>query len=425
METASPSPSDARWRRNYWAVFPSLMVVSMGLMAFLPTLPLYVEQRFGITDPVELRFWAGAAFAGAPFAAAVLGPVWGVVADRFGRKPMAVRALLGITVCTALMPLAGRPEYLVLLRVVQGSLAGYVAPAMSLVTADAPPGRQGRTLASLQVGLALGLLLGPVFGAEVTLALGDRQAVFWIASALSFLAALPVVFLAREDRSRLQQPGGSRSERSILREIGSLVRSPLILLLFLCIFGMRFGQQMVEAFMALWVRELGALSWFVGDGRTAEQAIERTIAFSFSILAVAQILVTPIWGRLADRFGPLRCLAWLALGLGAVLIGMGIWRDITGFLVLRAAAALFMAGGMTLAYLAVGKRVGPERRSLAFACAQSSIQFGLSLGPILGAVLSGWVGLAGLFLVSGGILLTVGFGMFALRRLPIPTHPDS
>ena len=46
-------------RRNFLAVWPSLFVVSMGLMAFVPMLPLYIAERFGIQDPGGQRRWAG------------------------------------------------------------------------------------------------------------------------------------------------------------------------------------------------------------------------------------------------------------------------------------------------------------------------------------------------------------------------------
>ena len=76
----------------------------MGMMAFLPTLPFYLEERFGIDDPAALRAWTGAIFGAAPLSAAIAGPMWGALGDRYGRKPMALRALLGISLVTGLMP---------------------------------------------------------------------------------------------------------------------------------------------------------------------------------------------------------------------------------------------------------------------------------------------------------------------------------
>ena len=80
----------------------------MGLMAFLPTLSLYVRERFGIVDAKELAFWAGIIYGAAPFSAAIAGPIWGALGDRVGKKPMAIRANLAIAITTGLMPFASR-----------------------------------------------------------------------------------------------------------------------------------------------------------------------------------------------------------------------------------------------------------------------------------------------------------------------------
>jgi len=415
--TDSSSPgTDPRisWQRNYYAVWPSLLLVSMGLMSILPSLPLYIEERFGIVDPQRLRLWTGAIWAGAPLAAACIGPLWGALGDRFGRKPMALRALLGIALTTGLMPLADSPEALLGIRILQGFLAGYVAPSMALVTANAPPDRQARSLGSLQVALAAGLLAGPWVGAEVVRITGQRENVFYLTSALALLASLPVMLYARDDRQGLREH--RKKSASIAAEFGRLLSARLLWALILCIFLMRFGQGIVEAYIALWVRELGPWMMLAASAGDVVTALERSIALPFTILAVAQILMTTSWGRLADRHGPLRCLAILALGLGTVLALTGMVHDIESYLLLRCLAALFMAGSMTLAYSAIAKRVHSDQRSLAYACAQSCIQFGIALGPLFAGFASRWTGLSGLYGIASFFLVAVGLVMFGLRR---------
>lgn len=406
------------WRRNFLAVWPSLFVVSMGLMAFIPMLPLYLEERFGITDPHELRVWSGLVFAAGPFSAAFFGPLWGAFADRHGRKPMALRAILGIAVVTFLMPSADSVALLMWLRLAQGVLAGYVAPAMALVSADVPVGRHGRTIGNLQVGLALGLLVGPAVGAEIAAGYG-REAVFYFTSAGALAASLPVWLFAREPERARTAP-----DTGMFTVARRLLASRLLLCLFGCLLAMRFGQNMVEAYVALWVDELGPLPVIATGAQDRAHAIDRTTAVAFGILAVAQVLLTSTWGRLADRFGPLRCLAVLSLGLGVTLAATGLARSIEGFLVARAITAVFLAGGMTLAYASVSKRVPQHGRSFAFACVQSCIQLGISLGPACGGFLSRATGLGGLFHVAGAIVFATGIAMALLARRPFPDWED-
>lgn len=424
-----------------------MFAVSLGLMAVVPTLGLYIEERFGLTGD-RLQTWTGLVYAAAPLTAALLGPFWGILGDRVGRKVMVVRASLGIGTAMGLMPLAPSPAWLLALRIFQGAFAGFVAPAMVLGTAGIPREREGRAIGRLQLALAMGLLIGPAVGGQIAYAF-DRAAVFYFTSALSLASMLPVVFLASElpaeapaeapaelparvpAKVPVEEPPAEQ-EPAPRGGLGNLFGSPIFLALLVGIFLLRFGQHMVEPYVSLWVRELGVhpiLLDLAGDPR---EALEWTIAVAFGVLAIAQLLFTTGWGRLADAIGPLRCLAAVGLGLALIFFLTAIATSIEGFLVLRCFAAVFMAGGMTLSYAAVARRVGPECKSLAFSLVQSGMQLGLSLGPVLGDLIAHRIaadaGMAGLYFTGGTCLAVAGVGMMVLRVVSTPRtakHPQT
>ncbi|MGE3174017.1 MAG: MFS transporter [Planctomycetota bacterium] len=424
------------WRRNYLAVWASLFTTSLGLMAFLPVLTVYVGEAFAITDPDELTLWGSLIYGVAPLTAALLGPLWGALGDRVGKKPMAIRANVAIALSTAVMPFAPTPLALLGLRAVQGAFAGYVAPAMALVTQDAPPERQGRTIGSLQAAMALGLGLGPILGSEVTLLYG-RHAILWLTSALTGLAALLLWRFAREVRPepRRDRPTFRAEFSASLR---GLLANRVFAVLLLLILGLRLGQNMLEPFVALFVQELGAPEWVAALCESDASAIERTIGLSFTVLALAQVIFTPFWGRASDRFGPLRCLALLAIVLGVVQAVTATVQTSNAFLLWRTVAACFMAGSMTLAYAAASRRVLAERRTLAFALVQSCMQLGFAGGPVLGGRLAqigatdAHANLRLPFAAAGTLCVLAGVGMVLLRMrsqgrrggLPPPVGTD-
>ena len=394
----------------------------MGLMAFLPMLALYVRERFAIDDATDLAFWASIIYGAAPFSAALAGPLWGALGDQRGKKPMAIRANVAIAVTTALMPLAPTPLALLAMRALQGVLAGYVAPAMSLVTQGLPRRLHGRVIARLQVAMAIGSFLGPSIGAEVTHWFG-RSSLFWVASALSLLAALQLHWFAHEVATdRAERPGGF--VREFWRGCVELLRNRVFAWLLLLVLVLRLGQNMLEPLLALFVRELGPAPWLAQVSATPALALDRTVACAFAVLAIAQWVCTPWWGRMADRHGPLRCLGFLALALCGLQGTMVFVVSTDQFLLLRCAIACTMAGSLTLAYAAASKRVADEHRTLSFAMVQSCIQFGLSLGPLLGAAVAASGGGAGpdfrrAFLGAAGLCGVAGIGMFVLQRRSI------
>lgn len=413
-----------RFRGNYWSVWPSLFLVSAGLMMVIPTLPLYVEEKCGVHDPDAVRVWTALIYAAGPFVAALVGPMWGALGDRVGRKAMVVRSSFAIAVCMALMPLVASPIWMLCVRAVQGLFAGYVAPAVALVAADAPPQRHGRAIGRLQVALATGTLTGPVLGAQVAASMG-RDAAFWIGALFALLGAVAVAVFAREDRSRLQPFDAGALVRDVLHAPLRLLNHRVVLWLLGLLFLMRLGQNMIEPFVALWVRELGPLPALRRAGETDALAVDHTTALAFAMLAAAQLLCTPLWGRLSDRVGPLRCLAAVSLALAAVLGLSARVHDIASYLWLRAAAAVFMAGSMTLAYASLTRRAPPSEQATAFALAQSCIQFGLALGPTVGAQAAKGAGLRGLFVIAACILLVSGVGMLILRWRAPPSDGQS
>ena len=71
----------------------------------LPFLPLYVAQ-LGVKSQADVVQWSGIAFGATFFGTAITAPIWGKLADRYGRKRMLVRAAIGMAVVMSLIGMA-------------------------------------------------------------------------------------------------------------------------------------------------------------------------------------------------------------------------------------------------------------------------------------------------------------------------------
>ncbi|MBY4749218.1 MFS transporter, partial [Burkholderia cepacia] len=130
MSTISQAPAAARaerpaagyaernaryWRRNLAVCVFGSFTTLVSLSMLLPFLPLYVRQ-LGVDAQSAVIQWSGVAFGATFLGTAVTAPLWGRLADRFGRKPMLVRAAIGMAIVMSLIGVAHNVVELVVLR---------------------------------------------------------------------------------------------------------------------------------------------------------------------------------------------------------------------------------------------------------------------------------------------------------------------
>jgi DHA2 family multidrug resistance protein len=102
-------------------------------------------------------------------AAAIMTPLTGWIADRFGRKPLFLASIIGFTFASALCGMAQSLDQIVLFRVLQGLCGAALIPMSQAVLFDVyPPAQHGRAMAIWGVGVVLGPMLGPMLGGWLT-----------------------------------------------------------------------------------------------------------------------------------------------------------------------------------------------------------------------------------------------------------------
>src|SRR5262245_30172781 len=125
------------WQRNVWALALTVFVAFVGFQFFSPFLPLYIRE-LGVTDPRKVALWSGVIAAVTPAVSGLLAPLFGRLADRFGRKIMLIRSLAGFIVIMAGMGLVTSVEQLFLARLLMAFFAGFTPMVMALASVSAP-----------------------------------------------------------------------------------------------------------------------------------------------------------------------------------------------------------------------------------------------------------------------------------------------
>ncbi|MBC8451204.1 MAG: MFS transporter, partial [Planctomycetes bacterium] len=246
--------------RTYVVVWIANFLAALGMMAFLPFFPSYL-RGLGVAEE-NLSIWAGLCVGAAPLGAALMGPIWGALGDRFGRKPMVLRALVGLVVFVGLMALARTPAQLLALRVGQGIFSGFLPPSVTMVTLSFPAGRSGRIAGGLQAAMASGAILGPLFGSLFRETFAPRY-LFLATALLCALGALLVFLFTKEPETRggrlegdVVLPGIRDVFSDLFGRLYSMIRKPQLGLALGFLFLTQFGIGATNPQLELYVGQL-------------------------------------------------------------------------------------------------------------------------------------------------------------------------
>ncbi|NHN31745.1 MFS transporter [Paenibacillus agricola] len=381
----------ARWQINLAVLWLGNFLVMMGATMVVPFLPLYI-QELGITDSHELSVWTGFIFAGNFATSFIFQPIWGSLADRYGRKFMLLRSGFGMAIVISLMGFVTEPWHLLALRLLNGVVFGFNPAAASLIAATAPKERVGFALGTLQSGMVAGTFLGPLIGGLLQEWIGFRP-IFWLTGGLMVLASLLAMITVKDPFNA--KAAAAQPQTTIYQGLLKLWRIPQLPALFTVTMLIQFAMLCSLPQIPIFVQELYKNGPFLAF----------IVGLVSSVMGISNMIAAPLLGRLGDRLGPERVLLFTLIGTGLLFIPQALVTDVWQLLIVRFVLGLFM-GGLLPSVSTLIKHYTPEgMESRAFSLNSSSLSFGNMLGPIVGGFLSGWISIRGLFLLATVLFL--------------------
>lgn len=395
-----PGRRPIAWRRNLYAIWLSQMLAIVAFSLRTPFLPFFLGD-LGLESTQQQAIWSGLINAAGAGTMAITAPIWGIMADRYGRKPMLLRAQVAAFATIGLMGLATEPWHLLGLRLIEGMFTGTVTAATALVATSVPKERLGFGLGLIQTAVFSGAALGPLFGGLLADGLGYR-ATFGIAAGMMLSGGLVTLFLVRENFT--PQP---KEHRERVGGQWQMLLAPVLLGLTLVLVAVRFASMAVQPIVPLFVRELA------GNLAGASSSLA---GVTLGVLGVTSAISSVYFGRLGDRRGHWPILLGCLLGSGLVYLPMALAQHPWHLIALQAVFGIFAGGTIPAANALIANVTDPARRGMVFGLMASAGSVGGFIGPLAGSGLAAAFGFRATFVFCGLVLLATAWVVFWAER---------
>lgn len=378
--------SEINWKQNLRVAWLGNFFTGASFSLVMPFMALYVEQLGAPQNKVE--WYAGLAVSLSALTSALIAPVWGRLADRYGRKTMMVRASLVMTFTMGGLAFVPNVFWLLVLRILNGLFSGYVPNSTALIASQAPKNRSGYALGTLATGVIGGSLVGPLLGGVLAEILGIRQ-VFLLVGFILLICNLMTIFLVKEDFQPV-----TKAEVLSTRDLFSSIKDKQILIgLFVTSMIIQVSAQSIAPILTLYIRHLGQT-----------ENLMFVSGLIVSALGFSSMLSSSTLGKIGDRIGNHRLLLialfysfsmYVLCALAQNSLQLGIVRFLYGF----------GTGALMPSINSLLTKITPrEGISRIFSYNQMFMNIGQVIGPFIGSAIATDLGYRSVFYVTSLIV---------------------
>lgn len=392
------------WKRNLFFVWLSQILSLAAFGAVVPFIPLFLRDKLEISDVSIRGAWVAAFYFAGQIGFCIFTPLWGGLADRYGRKIMLLRANILSGLIMPLMAFSPGPFILVFLRFVVGIFSGTVNAAQTLVCSTTPEKKHGFALGTLSSALWSGNMIGFVVGGYTISKFGFAWT-FVICGMMLLAAAALVLFFVTEDFVPMDMSRRKAAlvrlnppiRRRLLPRFSIIVWSLLFLFVFIGV-----ARNFDSPFIAMQIEEVH------GPEGTAKWT-----AIISSAAAAAGIISGLLLGYLSDRFSPGRIVVPAVFGAAVMMFVQGAAGTL-GLLGFGRFFNYFFAGGIDPVFQTMLSRATPpNKRGSVFGLSASARVGGSLISSVMGGYIIFHFGVRWIF-YAGGLVFAALIPMFMI-----------
>ncbi|MSR84815.1 MAG: MFS transporter [Candidatus Latescibacteria bacterium] len=379
------------WKRNFYTLWVAELMAIIGFHAIQPFLPYYI-QEFEVKDLGETLIWAGHMGTAAGLAMAISSPFWGALADRLGRKPMVVRSMIGGGLTVIAMAYVTSVEQLLVVRILQGTLAGTVTACMTLVSTTTPSPHLSFALGLMQGAFMLGASVGPLIGGPFIDRFGYHPCLI-VAGLLVVLAGIAVQLWVKEDFQRQPKIG---APSSVWKDAWRLLEIQPFFIMLVSLTLIQFIFGFIMPVVPLFIQELAHTD-----------DVLSLAGLIFSVGGLVGALSSVLSSRWCEHWGAKQTLVWGLLASAVFYLAQGLSTSVAMLAVLMVCSGLATGAIRPVANTLIARVVPESDRGKAYGVMSSASSLGWSLGPVMGGYVGAHWGFRTAFFVTTVLFVVV------------------
>lgn len=382
------------YRRNLYILSAAIFLTAASWNQVMPFLPLFIREM-GIGEQSLLN-WVGIVFAFQSSASIVTMPLWGKLGDKYGRKPMAIRAGLCLGAIYFGTSICQTPLQLTILRFLNGALTGFVPMSMALIATNTPQDEAPKYIATAQTCSAAGMIVGPAIGGLMAGLFGYRGTMWISGTAVLFSTLLVWLMVKEPNKPEIAE------QTSLVQDFAISLRSKVLSAIMLTVMVFGIYVAAINPILALHLSKI--------NGHSAPVWLSGLI---FSLPPAALMLTAHSWTRFGRRSGYERGIQIGMIGSAVAALFLAFIHSIWAFAAIFFMAGIFMASVGPSTGALICTKVHEEFRGRAYGMQQSAMMVGTLIAPLAAARIAVAYGISSVF-VFVGVVNLIGAAIFPL-----------
>ncbi|XP_057453480.1 protein ZINC INDUCED FACILITATOR-LIKE 1-like isoform X2 [Lotus japonicus] len=399
-----------------------LIIWMVVLCATLPAQSLFPFIYFMVRDfnvaKTETDISSYAGYVGSTFmlGRALTSVSWGMVSDRYGRKPVIILGVIAVVIFNTLFGLSTNFWMAIVTRFLLGSLNGLIGPVKAYATEIFREEHQALGLSTVSTAWGMGLIIGPALGGYLAQPVEKFPQIFpkdsfwdkfpyflpcFIISGLAFAVLIACIWIpetlhyhkgsneSTDDADTLENGSSRVEEVKIIHKNENLFKNwPLMSsIIVYCIFSLH--DMAYQEVFSLWVvspRRLGGLNFTTND-------VGNVLAITGLSLIIYQLTLYPHVERTCGPIGIAPITGMLSIPILQSYPFIAMLSGITLFIVISAASILKNILAVTITtglFLLQNRAVEQHQRGAANGISMTAMSLFKAIGPAAGGALLTW-----------------------------------